>query len=111
MIAASIRFGSIQYVSEQTSIKTGVAPTAAILSAVAKKVHETVITSSPKPIPNALKAKTRASVPLPQDIPYFAPSYSANSSSIFLTSSPPIYPPLRNTSNAASSYSDAYLSC
>ena len=69
-IAVSIISGSIQYVSLQTSIKTGVAPTAAMLSAVAKKVQDTVITSSPSPIPNARKAITKASVPFPQEIPY-----------------------------------------
>ena len=59
--------------SSHTSIKTGVAPTAAMLSAVAKKVQATVITSSHLPIPKALNDKTRASVPFPHEIPYFAP--------------------------------------
>ena len=31
-----------------------------------------VITSSPKPIPRALKASIKASVPFPQEIPYLA---------------------------------------
>ena len=82
-----------------------------MLSAVAKKVHETVMTSSPAPIPSARSARTIASVPFPHETPYLAPSYAANSSSKAVTSAPPIYPPLRSTFSAASSYSAAYVSC
>jgi len=46
------------------STKTGVAPVWDIASTVAMKVKGTVMTSSPGPIPAAIKAKQRASVPL-----------------------------------------------
>jgi len=78
-----------------------------MLSAVAKKVQETVITSSPLPMPSARNANTIASVPFPHEMPNLDPSYAANSSSKEETSSPPIYLPERSTLSAASSYSEA----
>ena len=46
------------------STKTGLAPTSAIISAVAKNVKGTVMTSSPGPMSSAISAISRASVPL-----------------------------------------------
>ena len=47
-------------------MKIGIAPTKLIASAVAKKLKDDVITSSPLPISSALNASTNASVPLLQ---------------------------------------------
>ena len=43
----------------------GVAPVITIAAVVARAVWETVMTSSPGPMPRALRARTSASVPLP----------------------------------------------
>jgi len=55
------------------STKTGVALLRQIEEAVAKKLKGVVITSSPSPIPKALMAKTRASVPEAQPMAFFIP--------------------------------------
>ena len=62
--AASISEGSMLNVRSSTSTKTGVAPTLAMASAVAKKLNGVVTTSSPGPAPRARRAMTSASVPL-----------------------------------------------
>ena len=49
--------GYILNVSGQISTKTGVAPTSLITSAVAIKVWDGIITSSPEPIPAALRLR------------------------------------------------------
>lgn len=54
------------------------APTLLIASAVAKKLNELVITSSPGPIPRPLRASTRASVPLLQPMAWGLPQAAAN---------------------------------
>jgi len=51
--AASTAAGSMQKSSARTSAKTGVGPDAEDRAAVALKLNETVITSSPGPIPSA----------------------------------------------------------
>ena len=71
----------------------GLAPTNAITSAVAKYVKGVVITSSPFPIPSALKESRSASVPELQDIAYFAPTCFAKLSSNNLTLFPRMYWP------------------
>jgi len=55
------------------STKTGVALLRQIEEAVAKKLKGVVITSSPFPIPKALTAKTRASVPEAQPTAFLIP--------------------------------------
>ena len=85
VIFSSILEGSILNVSFSTSTNTGTAPTAEIVSAVAKKVNGVVITSSPAPIPKDFNAITKASVPFPTDIACLTPMYSANSFSNSVT--------------------------
>src|SRR5579883_2345237 len=88
VMAASIRAGSMLYVSGSMSTKTGRAPSRQIVLAVAKKVYGVVMTSSPGPIPRAIKGSSRASVPEPQPTPRAAPQYSASSASSCATSGP-----------------------
>jgi len=55
------------------SQNTGRAPLRAIVPAVAKNVNGEVITSSPAPIPKAIKASNNASVPEETPMPADAP--------------------------------------
>ena len=77
VIAASICFASIRYVSGSMSTKTGVAPVERIAFAVAANVWQTVITSSPGSRPIPAKIAIRASVPLPIAIACLTPTNSA----------------------------------
>ena len=70
VIFSSIRSALILQVSASTSTKTGLAPNRAITSAVAAKLNGVVITSSPRPIPNAIRLINKASVPLPTVMQY-----------------------------------------
>ena len=63
VIAASIPAGSIVNVSGSMSTKTGRAPTWTIELTVALKVNETVMTSSPGPMPRPSSARCSAVVP------------------------------------------------
>ena len=72
------------------STKTGLAPTLLIASAVAKKLKDEVITSSPSPMSKALNARINASVPLLQPTAYFVPISDEKESSNCLITSPPI---------------------
>ena len=67
VMAASILVGSMLHVVGSMSTKTGLAPTIQIASAVAKKVLATVMTSSPGPMPSAMKDSQSASVPIAAD--------------------------------------------
>ena len=87
-MAASIRAGSMLYVSGSMSTNTGLAPVRQIEPAVAKNVYGEVITSSPGPIPRAINGNRSASVPDAQPIPRATPQYSASSASSFSTSGP-----------------------
>ncbi len=60
---AATSSGSRLSVTGSMSAKTGVAPTRAIASGVAKNVKDGQTTSSPRPIPIASSARTSASVP------------------------------------------------
>ena len=64
VIAASIRFASMRYVSGSMSTKTGVAPVYRIAFAVAANVWLTVTTSSSGPRPRPAKIDMSATVPL-----------------------------------------------
>ena len=64
LIFSSSRRTSRLQVSGSMSAKTGVAPTRTTTSAVAAKVKAGVITSSPGPMPRAIRLISRASVPL-----------------------------------------------
>ena len=55
------------------STKIAVAPEIQIASAVAKKVFGWVTTSSPGPMPSAIKLSQMASVPLATPTEYFMP--------------------------------------
>src|SRR3990172_12097273 len=70
------------------STKTGTAPVRAIASAVAINVWETVMTSSPRPIPEARRARYRASVPEPTPTAKREPQKLAKSCSRAWTFSP-----------------------
>jgi hypothetical protein len=56
-----------------TSMNSGTAPHCAIAAAVAIKVIGTVITPSPGPMPNAIRARRSASVPLPTPTTWSTP--------------------------------------
>ena len=73
VIAASTAAGSMQKSSSRTSTRTGVAPTRRIALTVALKLNETVITSSPGPIPSAWRIASRATVPLLMRTACFTP--------------------------------------
>ena len=74
LIAASIRSARMLKVRSSMSTKTGVAPSSAILSAVAMKLNGVVITSSPGPISSAINASSRASVPLATETQWPTPT-------------------------------------
>ena len=63
VMAASILVTSILRVFGSESTNTGVAPASQIASAVAKKVFDVVMISSPGPSPRARKTSNSASVP------------------------------------------------
>src|SRR2546427_3642675 len=63
VMAASILVTSMLRVRGSISTNTGVAPASQIASAVAKNVLDTVMTSSPGPIPRPTKTSRSASVP------------------------------------------------
>ena len=63
-MAASISPALMLHVSGSISTNTGVAPSRTMTSAVATNVNGVVITSSPGPIPSAIRLMSRASVPL-----------------------------------------------
>lgn len=77
----SICAGSMLYVSGKMSAKTGTAPTRLIAPAVAKNVYGVVTTSSPGPIPSAIKEIIRASLPEETPTACSQPQYGANNSS------------------------------
>ncbi len=64
VIAASTWAGSMQKSSSRMSTKTGVAPARRMTLTVALKLNETVMTSSPGPIPSAWRTASWATVPL-----------------------------------------------
>lgn len=80
--------GSILKVHSSTSTKTGVAPSSATTSAVAKKVNGGTKTASPGPIPQAIRGMSRASVPEAQITQCLAPVMSARRSSSSRISGP-----------------------
>ena len=55
--------GSMLNVSGRMSTNTGVAPTLLMQPAVAKKEYVVVMTSSPRPMPSAIRTASSASVP------------------------------------------------
>lgn len=78
--AASMQAGSM-FRSSRISTKTGVAPTRATTFAVAAKVIEVVITSSPGPTPAARRARWRPAVAELRATACLAPTYSQTSCS------------------------------
>jgi hypothetical protein len=73
------------------SNNTGTAPVISIAATVATAVCATVAMAVPGPMPNALRAKASASVPLAQLTACLAPSHVANSFSKVATSLPRTY--------------------
>lgn len=73
--------GSILLLTGSMSAKTGVAPTATMQAALAKKLREGRITSSPAPTPKARSASSSATVPLLTAMPWGMPQNAANSAS------------------------------
>src|SRR5450759_3489138 len=93
------------------STKTGMAPTCAMASAVAKKVKGVVMTSSPLPMPMAARIRNSASVPWPHATACLVPQYAAMASSSSLTLGPPMKPAdaiVPRTASSSSSLSDRY---
>src|SRR5437870_2355489 len=88
LIAAATSRGSIVQVAGSTSTNTGVAPTPTMAPTVAKKVCETVITSSPGPTPIAFSASSSAVVPLETATQSDASQAAANSASKAIVSGP-----------------------
>src|SRR5438270_12208068 len=84
----SICVGSIVQVTGSTSTNTGVAPVYLIAETVAINDIDTVITSSPGPIPAASSATCSALVPVFTATAYFTLCLAANSSSNATTSGP-----------------------
>ena len=77
VILSAIKDGLMVQVVSSISTKTGIAPAKEIAERVGTQVLATVITSSPYSIPQATKAKCKASVPEPTPTPYLALQYSA----------------------------------
>src|SRR5581483_1538254 len=103
--------GSRFSVTGSMSTKTGVAPTRAIASAVAKNVNAGQTTSSPAPMPRASSTRTSASVPFAQLTVSRTPSFSAASRSNESTSGPKMKRPLssvRVKASCSSGISGAY---
>jgi hypothetical protein len=73
VIAAATAAGSMSIVFSSTSTRIGRAFAYRIASTVAKKVCETVMTSSPLETPHARMASWSASVPLPTPMECFVP--------------------------------------
>src|SRR5262249_20803425 len=84
------------------SANTGVAPTRAIASAVAKNVKAGQITSSPDPMPSASSTSTMASVPFATPIDCRVPRYAAASCSNPSTSGPKMNRPVSSVRSKAS---------
>ena len=70
---ASIVSGQMHLVFGSQSTNTAVPPAIQMASAVAKKVLALVMTSSPGPMPSAMRVSQMASVPLPRPMAYFVP--------------------------------------
>ena len=87
------------------SANTGVAPIRLTASAVAKKVNDGTITSSPGPIPSARSPSTSASVPEPTPTAWRTPRKLAASRSNASTFGPRMKRPERSTSSTAFSSS------
>ncbi|OPY10207.1 MAG: hypothetical protein A4E68_00012 [Syntrophaceae bacterium PtaB.Bin095] len=81
--------GFMLFVRSSMSEKTGFAPHQVIASAVAMKVFGTVTTSSPGPMPSAMRLSQRASVPFPTPTACLQPQNAAKSFSNFATKGPP----------------------
>ena len=98
VMAASMRFVSMLQVFGSQSTKTAVAPAIQMASAVAKKVLEVVMTSSPGPMPRAMNASQSASVPEFTPTASLALQYAASSFSNCLSFGPITKLPLSKTS-------------
>ena len=81
VIAASTAAGSMQKSSSRMSTRTGVAPARRITLTVALKLNETVMTSSPGPMPSACSTASWATVPLLIRTAWRTPQYAAQASS------------------------------
>ena len=91
--------------SSVTSTKTGVAPTSATTPAVAGKVKPGTKTASPGPIPSAISAIWRASVPLAQVTAWATPARAASAVSSSATAGPRTKRPSSSTRAMAASIS------
>jgi hypothetical protein len=81
VIARSVASTSSVYVAGSMSTKTGVAPVIMIVVAEATNENAGVITSSPAPIPSAVKVRLSASVPDATPIAHGTPQTAASSCS------------------------------
>src|SRR4029078_6412412 len=92
--------------SDSMSMKTGLAPRREMAQAVAKKVDGTVMTSSPALTPDAINAKSSASLPEAQPIAWRLPRYCAVAFSNSATLGPRTNPCSSQTASIAARISD-----
>ena len=88
------------------STKTGLAPRREMAPAVAKKVNGTVMTSSPDLTPDAINAKSSASLPDAQPIAWRLPTYCAVAVSNSATLGPRTKPCSSQTASITARISD-----
>ena len=93
LIAAASVAGVIRSVSSLTSAKRGVAPARTIAAALAMNVLAGTMTSSPGPMPSAVRVSCSASVPFATATAYSVPQKRAQLRSKDPTAGPPIYRP------------------
>ena len=98
-------------VSGSISTNTGLALRRAMLPAVATKVNGVVTTSSPLPIPVAIRASNSASDPDAQPMAKLLPMNWATSASSFSTSGPMMKCWLSSTAVTAAKTSSLILAC
>ena len=79
-VSAALMVSALMFwLFKSTSANTGFAPAVTMQDAEAKKVREVTITSSPWPMPIALRATSKANVPLERATAYCVPAKAANS--------------------------------
>src|ERR1700761_6399085 len=111
VMRAAIKLASILPVCGSTSTNTGLAPSNAITSALAAKVNGLVMTSSPGPIPRAIKEINNASVPLATVMQCFTSTKLASACSSSATSGPMMYCPCASTAAILRSSSGLIACC
>ena len=107
VMAASNPSGSRVWYASSTSTNTGVAPTWSMHVALAMKVCEGTMTSSPGPTSSRRRAAISATEPFEQGVPAMAPQNSAHSAPNALLCAPLIHWPESSTSITAARISSS----